>query len=411
MTRVTMFSTKKPFTEDMMMTQINITINLEDLKEKIESSSLESPVKASLALILNSLMEKERDEYINALSHERTEERRGYRNGYYERELITGVGSLTLKVPRTRDGEFSTTIFEKFKRCDQALILSMIEMVVNGVSTRKITKIVEELCGTSVSKSLVSNLLKTVDPVITDWRNRPLNVHYYPYVYVDAMYIKVRENDRVVSKSVHIAVGVTDTGHREIIGLKVNHTESTDSWTSFFDYLKSRGLQSPKMVISDAHGGLVTSIKESFLGTSWQRCSVHFLRNIMDTLPKKGTTEARQELKDLFQNSNLNVVRELKKSFIEKYQDVKGFSKAIETLDNGFEDAIQFHSQPVHYHKHLRTTNMLERLNQEVRRREKVIRIFTNDQSAIRIIGSVLMDIEEDWNKNNIPYLKETKEK
>jgi len=406
MTRDTMFSTKKTKTEDMMMTQINITINLEELKGKIENSSLESPVKASLALILNSLMEKERDEYINALSHERTEERRAYRNGYYERELITGVGSLKLKVPRTRDGEFSTTVFEKFKRCDQALILSMIEMVVNGVSTRKVTKIVEELCGSSVSKSLVSNLIKSVDPMITDWRNRPLNVHYFPYIYVDALYIKVRENQKVVSKSVHIAVGVTESGHREIIGLQVNHTESLDSWTAFFEYLKSRGLQSPKMVISDAHGGLVSSIKQSFLGTSWQRCTFHFLRNITDTLPKKGTVEARQELRDIFQNSNIDVVRELKNRFVEKYHDTKGFSKAIETLENGFEDAIQFLSHPVHHHKHLRTTNMLERLNQEVRRREKVIRIFTNDQSAIRIIGSVLLDNEEEWNKKNVPYLK-----
>ncbi|MGG4508223.1 IS256 family transposase [Heyndrickxia sporothermodurans] len=388
------------------MTQINITINLEDLKEKVEKSSLESPVKASLALILNSLMEKERDEYINALSHERTDERKGYRNGYYERELITGVGSLKLKVPRSRDGEFSTTIFEKYKRCDQALILSMVEMVVNGVSTRKVTKIVEELCGTSVSKSLVSNLIKSLDPIINDWKNRPLNTYYYPYIYVDAMYIKVRENRKVVSKSVHIAVGVNETGHREIIGLKINHTESTESWTSFFDYLKSRGLQSPKMVISDAHGGLVASIKESFLGTSWQRCCVHFLKNIMDTLPKKGTSEARQELKDLFRNSDLEVVRELKTRFTNKYEGTKGFSKAIEILDDGFEDAIQFLSHPVGYHKHLRTTNMLERVNQEVRRREKVIRIFTNEQSAIRIIGSVLMDIEEDWDKNKAPYLK-----
>lgn len=389
-----------------MMTQINITINLEDLKDKVEKSSLESPVKASLALILNSLMEKERDEYINALSHERTDERKGYRNGYYERELITGVGSLKLKVPRSRDGEFSTTIFEKYKRCDQALILSMVEMVVNGVSTRKVTKIVEELCGTSVSKSLVSNLIKSLDPIINDWKNRPLNTYYYPYIYVDAMYIKVRENRKVVSKSVHIAVGVNETGHREIIGLKINHTESTESWTSFFDYLKSRGLQSPKMVISDAHGGLVTSIKESFLGTAWQRCCVHFLKNIVDTLPKKGTSEARQELKDLFRNSDLEVVRELKTRFTNKYEGTKGFSKAIDILDDGFEDAIQFLSHPVGYHKHLRTTNMLERVNQEVRRREKVIRIFTNEQSAIRIIGSVLMDIEEDWNKNKTPYLK-----
>ncbi|MBS4190222.1 IS256 family transposase [Bacillus sp. FJAT-49705] len=388
------------------MTHINITINLEDLKEKIENSPLESPVKASLALILNSLMEKERDEHINALSHERTDERRGYRNGYYERELITGTGSLKLKVPRTRDGEFSTTVFEKYKRCEKALILSMIEMVVNGVSTRKVTKIVEELCGKSVSKSLVSNLTKSLDPVINEWRNRPLNTLYYQYLYVDALYIKVRENNKVVSKSVHIACGVNEKGFREIIGLKINHSESTESWSLFFEYLKSRGLQSPKLVISDAHSGLVTAIKQTFLGTAWQRCCVHFLRNIFETMPKKGTAEARQELKDLFRNSELEIVRELKNRFIEKYEEVKGFSKTIDTLEAGFEDAIQFHSQPVQYHKHLKTTNMLERLNREIRRREKVIQIFPNDQSAIRIIGAVLMEIEEEWTNKKSPYLK-----
>lgn len=388
----------------MKMTQINITINLDDLKAKVESSSLESPVKASLALILNSLMEKERDEYINALSHERTDERRGYRNGHYDRELLTGVGSIKLKVPRTRDGEFSTSIFRRYKRCEQALILSMIEMVVNGVSTRKVTKIVEELCGKSVSKSLVSNLVKELDPEINEWRNRPLNAHYYPYIYVDAMYIKVRENNKVVSKSVHIACGVNEKGNREIIGLKVNHTESTVSWGSFFDYLKSRGLQSPKLVISDAHGGLVSAIRESFVGTSWQRCTVHFLRNIIEVLPKKGSAEARAEIRDLFKNSDVDVVRELKARFIEKYQNIKGFEKAIEKLDAGFEDAIQFHSQPVGHHVKIRTTNMLERLNREIRRREKVIQIFPNDQSAVRLIGAVLMEQDEEW-KKGILYL------
>jgi putative transposase len=406
MTRVKMFSTKKKFfTEVMMMTQINITINLEDLKQKVESSSLESPVKASLSLILNSLMEKERDEYINALHHERTEDRRGYRNGYYERELVTGVGSLKLKVPRTRDGAFSTTVFEKYKRCEKALILSMIEMVVNGVSTRKVTRIVEELCGTSVSKSLVSNLVKLLDPEINEWRNRPLNTLYYPYIYADAMYIKVRENDKVVSKSVHVACGVNENGHREVIGLKINHLESSESWGAFFDYLKSRGLQSPKLVISDAHSGLVAAIRESFLGTSWQRCTVHFLRNLIDVLPKTGSKEAIQELRDLFKNSDLKVVRELKNRFVDKYQEVKGYSKVIEKLDGSFEDAIQFHSFPLEHHVKLRTTNMLERLNRELRRREKVIQIFPNDQSAIRLIGAILMDTDENWKQVGL-YLK-----
>lgn len=388
------------------MTNINITINIEDLKAQVEKSSLESPIKASLTLVLNSLMEKERDEYINALSYERTDERKGYRNGYYERELITGSGSLVLKVPRTRDGEFSTTVFEKYNRCDQALILSMIEMFVNGVSTRKVTKIVEELCGKSVSKSLVSNLVKGLDPIVNDWRNRPLNTMYYPFIYVDAMYIKVRENDKVVSKCVHIACGINQDGYREIIGLKVSHGESKDSWSLFFDYLKSRGLQSPKMVISDAHKGLVSSIQETFLGTIWQRCCVHFLRNIVDSLPKKGTTEARQELKSIFRTPGITHVRELKNQFIEKYSETKGFTKAIDRLEAGFEDSMQFHSQNFDFHKSLRTTNMLERVNREVRRREKVIQIFPNDQSAIRVIGAILMEIEEDWLKSKQPFLK-----
>lgn len=382
-----------------MMTQINITINLEDLKAKVENSSLESPVKASLALLLNSLMEKERDEYINALSHERTDERKGYRNGYYERQLVTGAGSLKLNVPRTRDGAFSPSAFKRYERYDQALVLSMMEMVINGVSTRKVSKIVEELCGKKVSKSFVSEITKTLDPVVNEWRNRPLNVSYFSYIYVDAMYIKVREDNKVVSKAIYIACGVNKKGYREIIGLQIDYKESTEAWSRFFEHLKSRGIQSPKMVISDAHAGLVKAIDQSFLGASWQRCVVHFLRNMTDKMPKKKSTEMREDLKAIFRTSKLTHARELKDKFINKYRDTKGLQQVIEILDTGFEDAMQFHSQQSKYHKHLRTTNMLERVNREVRRREKVITIFPNDQSAIRTIGSVLMDIDEDWEK------------
>lgn len=390
----------------MIMTNINITINLEDLKEQVEKSSLESPLKASLTLVLNSFMNQERDEYIQALPHERTEERKSYRNGYYERELITGVGSLSLKVPRTRDGEFSTAVFQKYQRCEQALILSMIEMVINGVSTRKVSKIVEELCGKSVSKSLVSNLVKTLDPVINEWRNRPLNTTYFPYLYVDAMYIKVREQHRVVSKAVHIAIGVNEQGQREIIGLMLSHVESKESWTTFFEQLKSRGVSSPQLVISDAHKGLITSIQTTFVGTSWQRCYVHFLRNLIESLPKKGTEKARRELKAIFKTPVLEHARELKVQWVQKYGETKGFSKTIEKLEEGFEDSIQYHAHDESLHVHLRTTNMLERVNREIRRREKVIQIFPNDASAYRIIGAVLMDIQEQWEKKKYLDLK-----
>jgi len=324
----------------MMMTQINITINIEDLKEKIENSSLESPVKASLTLLLNSLMEKERDEYINALSHERTDERRGYRNGYYERQLVTGAGALKLNVPRTRDGAFSPSAFKRYERYDQALVLSMMEMVINGVSTRKVTKIVEELCGEKVSKSFVSEITKSLDPIVNDWKNRPLNVSYFHYIYVDAMYIKVREDNKVVSKAIYIACGVNQKGYREIIGIQIDYKESTEAWSRFFEHLKSRGMQSPKMVISDAHAGLVKAIEESFLGTSWQRCVVHFLRNMINKMPKKNSTEAREELKNIFRTSTLAHARELKDEFINTYQNTKGLQDVIEKLDAGFEDAM-----------------------------------------------------------------------
>lgn len=379
------------------MTQLNITINLENLKEKVENSSLETPVKSSLVLMLNSLMEKERDEHISAPSHKRTAERTGYRNGYYERDLITGAGSLKLRVPRTRDGKFSPSIFRDYERYDQALVLSMMEMVINGVSTRKVSKIVEELCGKKVSKSFVSNLTKELDPIVNEWRNRPLNVYYFPYIYVDAMYIKVREDRKVVSKAVYIACGVNDEGYREIIGMHIDHKESEESWSTFLESLKARGIQSPKMIVSDAHKGLVKAIGETFLGTSWQRCVVHFLRNMVNKLPKKNTLEIREDLKAIFKTPKLKHARELKDQFIEKYEEVKCVQKTIEILEEGFEDAMQYHAHSSKYHQHLRTTNMLERVNKEVRRREKVISIFPNDQSAVRLIGAVLMDINESW--------------
>jgi len=386
------------------MTQLNITINLEELKEKIENSSLESPVKASMTLILNSLMEKERDDYINALPYERTENRTGQRNGFYGRELITGAGSLKLKVPRTRDGEFSPSAFKRYERFDQALVLSMMEMVINGVSTRKVSKIVEELCGKNVSKSFVSELSKELNPIVNEFKERPLNVYHFDYIYVDAMYIKVREYNKVVPKAVYIACGVNEKGYREIIGLQVKYKESEKNWSEFFESLRSRGMQSPKMIISDAHAGLIKAIKESFLGTSWQRCTVHFLRNLTTHIPKKNTVEIREELKAIFRTSKLSHARELKNQFIDKYEDVKGLKKTTELLEDGFEDAMQFHAQPAEYHKYLRTTNMLERVNKEVRRRERVISIFPNDQSAIRTIGTVLMDIHEKWEEKQ--YLK-----
>lgn len=387
------------------MSQVHFTLDLNQIKDEVMNSNLNSVLKSSVVLILNQYMELERDKYLKAGAYERTSERVDYRNGYYERDYIMTLGKLQLKVPRTRSGEFHTTVFEKYQRSEQAIILSMLEMVINGVSTRKVTKIVQQLCGQSVSKSLVSSLTKKLDPIVNEWANRPLGLTYYKYVYVDAMYIKVREHQRIVSKAVYMAIGVNSEHKREIIGLSINHAESKEGWKQFFDYLKSRGLQSPRLVISDAHQGLRLAIQESFVGTSWQRCTFHLKRNIHDVLPKKNTADVKQDLKNIFEATTPERARELKDQFMNRYKDQPSLQKALNILEEGFEDAIQYLNEPSAYHAKLRTTNQLERLNEEIRRRERVIRIFPNTQSAFRLIGAILMDYEDQLDLGNRKYL------
>jgi transposase-like protein len=381
------------------MTHLQFNLDLDLLKESVINSNLDMVIKSAIVLVLNEVMENERDDYLRAAAYERSPDRRDYRNGYYERELILGIGKLKLKVPRTRNGEFSTSVFEKYARCDQALVLSMLEMVINGVSTRKVTHIVEQLCGENISKSFVSSLTQKLDPIINDWNKRPLNVMYYPYVFVDAMYIKVREHNRVISKAVYIATAITEKNTREILGLSVDHAEDFESWSRFFQQLKSRGLQSPKLVISDAHLGLQKAIQRDFIGTTWQRCTVHFKRNIIGKLSKKDSVEIRSMIKRVFEAVTIEDIRRFKKELMNQFGDEAKYAKALETLDEGFEDAIQYLNFPEKMHPHIRSTNSLERLNQEVRRREKVIRIFPNTQSAFRLVGAVLMQYQEVYSK------------
>lgn len=377
------------------MTQVQFNLNVDVLKEAIVNSNLDMVIKSAVVLVLNEFMEKERDDYLKAAPYERAVERRDYRNGYYERELLMSIGNITLKVPRTRNGEFSTTVFEKYSRCDQALVLSMVEMVVNGVSTRKVTNIVEQLCGKNVSKSFVSSLTHKLDPLVNEWAGRPLNTTYYPYVFADAMYIKVREHNRVVSKAVYIATAIAENNTRQILGLSVDHAESYESWSRFFQQLKSRGLQSPKLMISDAHQGLQKAIQREFIGTAWQRCNVHFKRNILGKLPKKDTAEIRMMIKRIFEAVTVEDIRQFKDELMNRFSNEARFENALAILDEGFEDTIQYMNFPEPIRIHIRSTNSLERLNQEVRRRERVIRIFPNSQSAYRLVGAVLMHYHE----------------
>jgi putative transposase len=393
--------------EELIMTQLQFNLNLDILKESVMDSNIDSVIKASIVLVLNEFMEKERDDHLKASAYERTPSRHDYRNGYYERELLLSIGKIVLRVPRTRSGDFSTSVFEQYARCDQAFVLSMLEMVVNGVSTRKVSNIVEQLCGQKVSKSFVSTLTEKLDPVVNKWANRPLNTMYYPYIFADAMYIKVREHNRVVSKAVYIATAVDENNRREILGLRVDHVESCEAWQRFFQHLQSRGLQAPKLIISDAHKGLKAAIGKEFVGSAWQRCTVHFKKNIITHMPKKDMDEVKIALKRIFEVAKVEDARKYKTEFIEKYGDNSKLAKAIEILEDGFEDAIQYLDEKPMFHKHIRSTNSLERINGEVRRREQVIRIFPNTQSAFRLIGAVLMDYAEEVGKRIIKEKEE----
>ena len=401
-----MFLTTKNIPGGNPMTQ-HLQINLEpkQIQALIESSVKDDASKLILTTVFNQLMEHQRTEFIQAEGYERSDNRTGQRNGYYERALTTRVGTLELKVPRTRDGVFSPTVFERYQRNEKALLASMLEMYVSGVSTRKVSQIVEELCGKSVSKSFVSSLTAQLDPIVKEWQNRTLVGTKFPYLMVDVLYIKARVDNRVISQSCHIAVGITEEGNRQIIGFMLQNEESHETWTTFFDYLKSRGLTGTKLVISDAHKGLVSAIQTSFTEASWQRCQIHFMRNILSSVPRKGSKPFREAVKAIFKFTDIHLARKAKSALVEEYSDQAKYKKACRTLDEGFEDAFQY-TVIGKSHNRLKSTNLLERLNEEVRRREKVIRIFPNTTSANRLIGAVLMDVHENWISSPRKYIQ-----
>ncbi|GAB2490913.1 IS256-like element IS256 family transposase [Alkalibacterium psychrotolerans] len=378
------------------MTQVHFTLETEDIQSLIDHSVKDNAAKQILQTVFNQLMEEQRTDYIQATSYERSDDRKSQRNGYYDRELTTRVGTLELKVPRTRDGEFSPTVFERYQRNEKALLASMLEMYVSGVSTRKVSQIVEELCGKSVSKSFVSSLTEQLDPLVSEWQNRSLSDTVFPYIMTDVIYIKIREHHRVVSKSCHIAVGISEEGEREIIGFMIQDNESDETWSLFFDYLKARGLNGVKLVISDAHKGLVKAIKQSFTHASWQRCQVHFMRNILSCIPKKESKPFREAVKVLFKLTDVEMARKANNNLVNGCIEQPKYQKACEKLDEGFEDAFRY-VVVGQVQSRLKSTNLLERLNEEIRRREKVIRIFPNHASANQLIGAVLIDRHEDW--------------
>lgn len=387
------------------MAQVNLTLSEEEVLQVI-TGDRESAIKFLLERILNELMKAESEEQLGAAKHERTDDRSDYRNGTRERELNTRIGKLTLKVPRHRNEPFHTMVFDNYQRSEACLIATMVQMVIDGVSTRKVERVVEELCGTNFSKSTVSELCKRLDKDISEFNDRELECIDAPFLMVDATYFKVREEHRIKSKAFFVALAFRTDGHREVLGFDVFDTEEDYSWITFFNKLKSRGLKGVKMVISDAHKSIKRAIANVFPDAAWQRCQVHLERNIVDATPIKYKEGLKTELRNMFNATTIEEAEKIKNLIVEEYSDVAGV--AIEKLESGFWDSMTVHNiRPLDIRIALRTSNIIERLNRELKRRSDAIQVFPNAKSIWRLMGAVTMEYNNEQIKRSRLYSEE----
>ena len=372
------------------------SMTMEEALQVILASEGESPFRAMLEFIAQNALEFEMTEHLGAGPYERTEGRAGYRNGYKPRILTTAVGDLHLLVPQDRDGTFSTSLFERYQRSDKALVLAIMEMYVQGVSTRKVSAITEELCGRSFSSQLVSKLAKGLDERVAEWRSRPLSGSY-PYLIVDARYEKVRRGGRVISQGILIALGINQEGMREILAVEIADTECETTWSDLFRDLKRRGLSGVQLVTSDAHEGIRAAAERYFQGASWQRCQFHFIRNLLALAGKGQKADLHQDLRAIFDSGDAETLDWRLSETLKKW-DVRRPAVA-EKIDEEIVDALACFCFPRAHRKRIRTTNALERLNQEIKRRTRVVRIFPNSASALRLIATLAMEQSEDWDR------------
>jgi putative transposase len=360
--------------------------------------------------VIQQVLEAEMVEAVGAERHERTEGRQSYRSGYYRRGLVTRVGKLELRVPQDRQGRFSTELFARYQRSEQALVATLAEMYVQGVSTRKVKAVTEELCGHEFSASTVSEINKGLDAKLAAFASRRLE-EPYPYLIVDARYEKAREAGIIRSRAVLIAIGINWDGRREVLAVELANRESESSWREFLVRLKERGLSGVEFVVSDDHAGLRRAIEELLPEAAWQRCYVHFLRNALDYLPRKADDDCLTELRWLYDRQNLEEARRDLAAWLKKWQGK--YPKLCDWVEANIEQTLTFYRLPRQHHKHLKSTNMLERLNEEIKRRTHVVRIFPHEASCLRLIRALAAEIHEDWIEAtrylNMTILKEHK--
>ena len=344
------------------------------------------------------VLEAEMEDALGAAKSERIDGRRGYRSGYYERKLITRVGTLDLRVPQDRDGRFSTEIFERYDRAEKALVTSLVEMYVQGVSTRKVKAITEELCGHEFSASTVSRATKTLDDQLRSFAERPLD-EAYPYLILDARYERVREGGVVCRRAVLIAIGINNDGRRCVLGVELANRESKTTWRDFLVRLTERGLHGVEFVVSDDHEGLKQAAFQTFVSALWQRCYVHFLRNALDHLPRRKDNDCIIELRWIYERRTAVEAQVDIASWLKKWQGK--YPKLCDWVEENIEETLTFFRLPPAHHKHMRSSNLLERFNEEIRRRTYVVRVFPNEASALRLIRALAAEQHEEWQEGS----------
>jgi putative transposase len=374
------------------MTKAKGKTELIDVKELLERD--EDFLQAALRALLQAALEAEMSETIGAEKGERTEMRLAYRSGYYPRSLVTRVGTLELRVPQDRAGRFSTELFQRYQRSEKALVGTLAEMYVQGVSTRKVKAVTEVLCGHGFSASAISAINKSLDEALLAFAERRLS-EPLPYLILDARYEKVREAGIILSQAVLVAVAVDGEGRRQIIGVDLANRESRTSWRDFLRGLKERGLFGVEFVVSDDHEGLKQAIREILPGAYWQRCYVHFLRNALDYLSRKLADDCLQELRWIYDRRELAEARRDIAAWLAKWQ--AKHSRLCDWVEENIEETLTYYRLPQQHHKHMKSTNMLERLNQELKRRTHVVRIFPNAESCLRLVRALAVETHENW--------------
>lgn len=356
----------------------------------------------AISMLVNEAMRLEREHFLKAKPYERTEERTGYANGFKPRTLQSRMGPLELSIPQTRDGDFYPNTLEKGMRSERALKQTAAEMYLEGVSTRKVKKITEALCGFEVTRNQVSLAAKALDDEFKKWRARPLGK--IVYLYLDARYEKVRIDGQVRDSAVLIAVGVNEAGIRSVLGVSVSLSEHEVHWRNFLLDLQQRGLHGVQLIISDAHAGLANARMTVFPSVLWQRCQFHLQQNAQAYVPKKSMKESvAADIREIFNASSLKEAMRLLELKIEKYKD--SASKLSEWMETNLPEGLTVYEFEESHRKKIRTSNLVERLNREIKRRTKVVSIFPNEAACLRLVTALLIETSESW-ETGLRYLK-----